>query len=421
MSPRAPRSTPRIEFDHVWKKFRYGVVHDSLRDFIPAMAKRLVGRGPPQDELTGNDFWALRDVSFDVQPGEALGIIGPNGSGKSTALKLLTRVLGPTRGRCRITGRAGVLIELSSGFHPDLTGRENVFLQGTIMGMRRPEIARKFEQIVEFSGVAKFIDTPVKRYSSGMSARLGFAIAAHLDPEVLVIDEVLAVGDAAFQRKALDRVGELVRRGIPVVIVTHQLEQVTALCTKAILLEFGNVVAEGAPEECVRTYLQRSLQQRTPGNKAALASETLELWSGPDVPSGGRIVLGLNINVHDPDLVPEHSLSVRVRSVETGMMVFESEVESAGVSIPAESSWFCVQASLQMNVPAGPYYVEVVIRNRGDGREISSGPGAYIDVASRAIFVGPVQLNMECQITHAEEFGPERAFAASGHERRSDA
>ncbi|MEO8623960.1 MAG: ATP-binding cassette domain-containing protein, partial [bacterium] len=331
-----------------------------------------------------------------------------------TALKLLTRVLGPSRGRCRITGRAGVLIELSSGFHPDLTGRENVFLQGTIMGMRRPEIARKFEQIVEFSGVAKFIDTPVKRYSSGMSARLGFAIAAHLDPEVLVIDEVLAVGDAAFQRKALDRVGELVRGGIPVVIVTHQLEQVTALCTKAILLEYGNVVAEGAPEECVTTYLQRSLLQRTPGNSAALAGEKLELWSGSEVRSGERLVLGLNINVRDPEHVPEHRLAVRVRSVVTGSLVFESDVESGGMGLPTQSSWFCVQASLQLNVPAGPYYVEMVVRGRDDGREISSGPGAYVDVTAHTIFDGSVQLNLECQITHAEEFGPERAFAAPG-------
>jgi len=250
-----------------------------------------------------------------------------------------------------------------------------------------------------------------------MSARLGFAIAAHLDPEVLIIDEVLAVGDAAFQRKALDCVAQLVRGGIPVVIVTHQLEQVAALCSKAMLFEYGNVVAEGPPEECVKTYLQRSLQQRTPGNAAALAGQKVELWSGPDVRSGERIVLGLNINVRDPDLMPEHRLSVRVRSVVTGSPVFESEVEAGGATLPTASSWFCIQTSLQLNVPAGPYYVEIVIRHRVDGREISSGPGAYIDVAARTIFDGPVQLNMECQITHAEEFGPERAYAAPVQER----
>jgi lipopolysaccharide transport system ATP-binding protein len=212
-------------FDRVWKKFHRGAVHDSLRDLIPATVGRILGRARNEDVGLGDgDFWAVKDLSFEVGPGECLGIIGPNGSGKSTTLKLLTRIYAPTRGRTLITGRVGTLIEISAGFHGDLTGRENVFLQGSIMGMRIKEVARKFDEIVEFSGISEFIDTPVKRYSSGMNARLGFSIAAHLEPDVLVIDEVLAVGDLSFQQKAFGRIRDMTRSGIPVIMVSHQLE-----------------------------------------------------------------------------------------------------------------------------------------------------------------------------------------------------
>src|SRR5579862_2960140 len=206
--------TARIEFDQVWKKFARGELHDSLRDLVPATVRRLAGRGPARDELSGEEFWAVRDVSFEVRPGEALGILGPNGAGKSTILKLLTRILVPTRGHCAVAGRAGALIEVAAGFHPDLTGRENVFLQGAIMGMRRGEIAARFDEIVDFAGVEAFIDTPVKRYSSGMNARLGFAIAAHLNPDVLLIDEVLSVGDLAFQEKCQARMKTFLSQGV---------------------------------------------------------------------------------------------------------------------------------------------------------------------------------------------------------------
>jgi ABC-type polysaccharide/polyol phosphate transport system ATPase subunit len=414
MATRGGRGTPGVEFNHVWKKFHYGVAHDSLRDFIPSLARRMIGRGPRQTDLARDDFWALRDVSFRVAPGEALGIIGPNGSGKSTALKLLTRVLGPSRGDCRVTGRAGVLIELSSGFHPDLTGRENVFLQGTLMGMRRPEIARKFEQIVEFAGVARFIDTPVKRYSSGMSARLGFAIAAHLDPEVLIIDEVLAVGDVAFQRKALERVGEMVRSGIPVVIVTHQLEQVTALCTKAIVLEYGNVVAEGDPVACVSAYLERSIVRPTSGD-AALVVKALEPWTPGAVPSGGALRMGMDVAVRDPARAPEHRLALRVRAVATGTVAYEAALDTGGAELPAASSWYWLDVALQLNVPPGPYYVEVVARERADGREIGSGPGMFVDVVGGQPFDGTVQMGMRCIVALAEEFPAERGHRAAGY------
>ena len=242
-----------VDFDGVWKKFRRGERHDSLRDLIPATARRLLRRGPRPD-LAASEFWAVRVISFSVRPGEALGIIGPNGAGKSTILKLLTRILRPTRGTCEVRGRAGALIEVAAGFHPDLTGRENLYLQGAIMGMRRAEITRKFDEIVEFSGVGEFIDTPVKRYSSGMNARLGFAIAAHLDPDVLLIDEVLSVGDVAFQERCVARMRTMLARGVPLVFVSHNLSAVTSLCTRAIVLARGQMVFDGAPADAVREY-----------------------------------------------------------------------------------------------------------------------------------------------------------------------
>jgi lipopolysaccharide transport system ATP-binding protein len=231
-------SAPAVVFEHVWKKFRRGERHDSLRDAIAALATRPFRRRDAS-ALDDREFWALRDVSFEVQPGEALGIIGPNGAGKSTTLKLLTKILKPTKGVARTRGRIGALIEVAAGFHPDLTGRENLYLQGAILGMSRPEIARKLDAIVDFSGIRDFIDTPVKRYSSGMNARLGFAIAAHVDPDVLLIDEVLAVGDFAFQQKCYERLREFRRSGAAIVFVSHNMQAIVSLCDRAVLLRPG--------------------------------------------------------------------------------------------------------------------------------------------------------------------------------------
>ena len=243
-----------VTFEGVSKKFRRGERHDSLRDLVPALFKRAFRGAPDAQTLADQEFWAVRDLSFKVGAGEALGIIGPNGAGKSTTLKLLTKILRPTRGRIEIRGRVGALIEVAAGFHPDLTGRENVYLQGAIMGMPRSEIARKFDAIVDFSGVQEFIDTPVKRYSSGMNARLGFAIAAHLDPDVLIIDEVLSVGDVGFQEKCVARMRELLARGIPLVFVSHNLSAVIQLCTRAILIDRGAVQFDGRPAEAVAEF-----------------------------------------------------------------------------------------------------------------------------------------------------------------------
>jgi lipopolysaccharide transport system ATP-binding protein len=245
-----------IRMEQVYKKFRKGETYNSLRDLLPA----LTGKMFQQRELTEGDkreFWAVQDLSFEVKHGEAFGIIGHNGAGKSTALKMLSRIMRPTRGRMVVNGRLSALIEVSAGFHHDLTGRENIFLNGTILGMSKREIQSKLDQIIAFSGIEEFIDTPVKRYSSGMYARLGFSVAAHVDPEVLIVDEVLSVGDSLFQQKCIERMREVIRGGAAVLFVSHNLKSVAEFCDRCLLLEKGQTVAMGAADDVIATYLQK--------------------------------------------------------------------------------------------------------------------------------------------------------------------
>lgn len=237
-----------LQVDHVSKRYRI-----RQEETASAPQHTFVGRlrrlRPPR-----RDFWALRDVSFEVQRGESLGIIGPNGAGKSTILKLLSGITTPTSGEITINGRLSALIEVGSGFHPELTGRENIFLSGSILGMRRREIAAKLDSIVDFAGLSEFLDVPVKRYSSGMYVRLGFSIAAHLDPDILLLDEVLAVGDAAFQAKCLDRIKELESAGTTIVFISHDLNAVERVCDRAILMQRGQLVANGSPLDVIEHY-----------------------------------------------------------------------------------------------------------------------------------------------------------------------
>lgn len=228
------------------------------------------------------DLWALRDASFSVAPGETVALIGPNGSGKSTLLKIISRIVTPTTGHARIRGRVGALLEVGTGFHPELTGRENIYLNGAILGMTAEEIRRRFDQIVEFSGVEDFLGVPIKRYSSGMIMRLAFAVAAHLEPDVLIIDEVLAVGDAAFQRKCLGRMDEVSKNGCTVLFVSHNLAAVQRLCSRAILLEKGRLVADGTTAEVISQYLENASGHSAP-------NEWLEL-PPPERPSSSPVI-----------------------------------------------------------------------------------------------------------------------------------
>jgi len=254
-------SAPVIQVENLGKSYR--LRHEQQERYVAlrdVMARKIKGILNPKSSIQNpksvEDFWALKEVSFDVQRGDVLGIIGRNGAGKSTLLKLLSRITEPTTGRIRIRGAVASLLEVGTGFHPELTGRENIYLNGAILGMTREEIRRKFDEIVAFAEVERFLDTPVKRYSSGMSVRLAFAVAAHLEPEILVVDEVLAVGDAAFQKRCMGKMGEVAKNeGRTVLFVSHQMAAVENLCKTGILLERGRIVEKGAAGDVIRKYI----------------------------------------------------------------------------------------------------------------------------------------------------------------------
>lgn len=247
----------RFRLRHAAGRSNYRTLRDELRGLPRRLLAGLTGRREEREE-----FWALKDVSFEVKRGEVLGIIGRNGAGKSTLLKVLSRIMDPTCGEAVVHGRIGSLLEVGTGFHPELTGRENIFLSGALLGMRRDEVRRRFDEIVAFAGVEKFLDTPCKHYSSGMYARLGFAVAAHLDAEILLVDEVLAVGDAEFQKRCMGKMGEVSRGGRTVLFVSHNLAAVQELCGTALCLHLGTVANCGAVSSAVRAYLGERAEKR---------------------------------------------------------------------------------------------------------------------------------------------------------------
>ncbi len=281
-----------IKVENVSKHYRLGLVGTgTLRDDLEGWWHRVRGKEDPTLKLgeendrssigSGNYVWALRDINFDVQQGEVLGIIGKNGAGKSTMLKLLSRVTAPTLGNIKVKGRIASLLEVGTGFHPELTGRDNIYLNGAIMGMKRHEITRKLDEIVDFAGVERYLETPVKRYSSGMYVRLAFAVAAHLEPEILIVDEVLAVGDAEFQKRCLGKMGDISRNeGRTILFVSHNMAAVGLLCTRGILLVNGKVAFEGRADDAVGHYLKL--------NDGKLESR-IEFSSPQDAPGNDRV------------------------------------------------------------------------------------------------------------------------------------
>ena len=262
---------PALGFDNVSKRYRLkrGWHFASLREGLGRARRRLFATNGASSDY----FWALRDVNFQIQRGESVGLIGSNGAGKSTTLKILSRVTVPTRGTFSAVGKIGALIEVGAGFHPDLTGRENVFLNGAIMGMTRGEVERKFDSIVAFADIDRFIDTPIKYYSSGMAVRLGFAVAAHINPDILLVDEVLAVGDAAFQAKCLNKLAELREQATTIILVSHNMTNIVQHCNRVLWMDRGTVRAAGEPEAIVEEYLQSVQPQTASGTAGSVIDE----------------------------------------------------------------------------------------------------------------------------------------------------
>jgi ABC-type polysaccharide/polyol phosphate transport system ATPase subunit len=388
-------AVPRIVVEGLWKKYRKGASHDSIKDLVSALARSTWRRGAG-DALDQREFWALRDVSFAVEPGEVMGVIGPNGSGKSTLLKLLTRIVRPTHGTVDVRGRVGALIELAAGFHGELSGRENVYLQGAIMGMKRSEVGRRFDEIVDFAGVGDFIDTPVKRYSSGMHARLGFSIAAHMDPDVLLIDEVLSVGDFAFQQKAEARLKEIVRREIPVIVVSHRLESITRLCDHALLLSRGQVALAGTAEEVVAHYVDgRHLGEAEEG-EGPLSFGTVGIAPAGPVMPGVAVTLTVHGEVREA-VPPGTVLGFRVWRVPDERILFATEHEACGATLPQRGP-FTAELEVRMNVGAGVYRLQPAVWIREPFREWTRGPSALVEVEDDARIMGSVHFDPRLRI-----------------------
>ncbi|HJQ10477.1 MAG TPA: ABC transporter ATP-binding protein [Gemmatimonadaceae bacterium] len=352
-----------LRLDHVFKRFRRGERHDSLRDLIPSLVKRAVSRDRER-ALAPEEFWVLNDVSFDLRKGETLGIIGHNGAGKSTMLKHLSGIMEPTRGNIEVNGRLSALIEVGAGFHPDLTGRENVFLNGVILGMTRAEIKRKFDEIVDFAGLDEFIDTPVKRYSSGMYARLGFSVAAHLEPDILVIDEVLSVGDFAFQRKGIEKMRAIAKSGATVIFVSHNLQAVAEFCQRGILLEKGRVIADGPTDQIVRRYLDTATShaQRVIGGPVRIAATSIAGAGGQT----GRFAAGekARISVSIQATAPTEKVAVVLDVFNSEFYeVFNTSSERLGqppLTLAAGDRIDC-DFDVELNLGPGTYYLGVYL------------------------------------------------------------
>ncbi len=392
-----------IRVENLWKQYRLGTInHGTLKRDLQTWWARTTGKQDPNQKVdqvsqvsnrstiqplnpstsasdtTKNDpedrFWALRDVSFDVKQGEVLGIIGKNGAGKSTLLKILSKVTTPTKGKVKIRGRVASMLEVGTGFHPELTGQENIFLNGAILGMNKTEIHRKFDEIVAFAEIEKFIDTPVKRYSSGMYVRLAFAVAAHLEPEILIIDEVLAVGDAQFQKKCLGKMQEVGKEGRTVLFVSHNIGILRNLCDRTILLDKGQVLAKGVTDEVIaRYYASMSSGGAVYQSAGTVAKQPVAIVNaelrdlrgnlGEELPCGAGMRISFTVQCRDGVRIDRPWVGVRIHAA-NGDLISHIANREAGCELPAIEGQKTLTCELpQMNLLPGDYRIGLILAN----------------------------------------------------------
>jgi lipopolysaccharide transport system ATP-binding protein len=383
----------RIGNKEGYKTFRETLVDAAKAPFqkISTLINRQSAIRSPQSET----IWALKDVSFEVKQGEVVGIIGRNGTGKSTLLKILSKITEPTEGRVELRGRVGSLLEVGTGFHPELTGHENIYLYGAILGMDRWEVTRKFNEIVAFSELEKFIDTPVKRYSSGMYMRLAFAVAAHLEPEILLVDEVLAVGDVAFQRKCLGKMGNVSKEGRTVLFVSHNMAAIENLCEKAILLNSGNVIRQGDPKQVINFYLETVLpftiegallaerNDRSGNGRIRLTSFHIEDARGNKLASarsGMDMVFVFGFQCRDGETIRNVDIGFSIHSsIEQGLFVlYSSYVGKIFKTVPRDGEFRCFISKLPLS--AGHYRVGARVTVGGDEADWPRNGVGYLEV-----------------------------------------
>lgn len=382
---------PTIRFEDVSKQYRLGLTRTSLpqiasRAFRSALSKKY------KIKNSRKHVWAIKNVSFDVEPGQSLALVGPNGAGKTTVLKLLANITRPTSGQIEVNGKLSALIELGTGFHPDLTGRENIYLNGTILGLKQKEVDQRFDEIVDFSGLERFLDTPLKRYSSGMSVRLGFAVASCIEPDILLVDEVLAVGDASFRQKCIDRIHELLDKGTSIIFVSHNLWLVQAVCQSAVFIDSGQVRYRGLTSEVVEVY-DRFLHEKRAQDHELITDESVEEASS-HIEITNIQVTSLNgfeiLNYDKPveihanylarDFIGEVNFIVRIiRSDGLTCCMMRSATDGTNLSIQEGSG--VVSLTLDpIQLRTGAYYAQVLVRDANDIGSISSGTSDWFYV-----------------------------------------
>lgn len=368
-----------ISVEHLSKTYRLGQIGTGTLTYdMKVWWAKMRGKPNPllrigetdHGNRDGETIWALKDVSFQVEQGEVLGIIGRNGAGKSTLLKILSRVTAPTSGRIKLEGRVASLLEVGTGFHPDLTGRENIYLNGAILGMSRKEIDRKFDEIVDFAELEKFIDTPVKRYSSGMYVRLAFAVAAHLEPEILVVDEVLAVGDAMFQQKCLGKMGDVAKEGRTVLFVSHNMAAIEALCTNGILFDAGELVLSGKANNIINSYLEENLSASVSasGSKGVYITDAYlqnsENKRTDIVKAGEDVSIVILVNLKDKELIhPQIGIGINSNYGQRLSTIGTNYSDSYISRLVGKSKIICKVPSL--NLAPGQYVAKIALGNNG--------------------------------------------------------
>ena len=408
-----------LRVENLGKQYRIGssIGATDLRETLtnvltwPVRRLRSSGRNEASERRTSEVFWALRDVDFEVNHGEVVGIIGRNGAGKSTLLKVLSGITEPTEGRVELYGRVGSLLEVGTGFHPELTGRENIYLSGSILGMTRAEIDRKFEEIVAFSGVQKFLDTPVKRYSSGMYVRLGFAVAAHLDPEILLIDEVLAVGDIDFQKKCIGSMKSVARSGRTVVIISHNMALIESLCSRAIWVDEGRLKASGSPAAVIEQYLSasRRLVPKTLGSDRANRNATRAFFSDVeivgedgstthDVRMGAGLTIRLSITAAEAIEKPWIGIQIRTSY---DQLIFHFANREAGYELePLSGDIVVICRTEALNLLPDRYYVDLILADMSNTWYDEVASATHFDVQPADVFNSGMPMDKTYGLTY---------------------